>query len=138
VATRIAEIVADGITDKTQVHTLLHHYVMHELCSKAPPGPNDCAYFPIDNDLKNHIYMAKRTFQLSCLDQENAHLKIQQWKKTHPDDTHFFRPYIQKEASEPSEDDPPAATPVCNERKKFVGNDGIDDTAAITDSGWYT
>ena len=138
VATRIAEIVADGITDKTQVRTLLRHYVMHELCSKAPPDPNDRAYFPIDNDLKNHIYMAKRALQLSCLDQENAHLKIQQWKKTRPDDTHFFRPYIQNKASEPSEDVPQTATPAGNERKRFVGNDGIDNTAAITDSGSYT
>ena len=72
----------------------------------------------------------------SCL--ENANLKIQQWKKTYWDDTHFFRPYIQKEASEPSEDDPPAATPVSNERKRFAGNDGFDDTAAITDSGSST
>ena len=59
VAARIAEIVADGITDKSQVRTSLRHYVMHEPCSKAPPDPNDRGLFPTDNDLKNHIYMAK-------------------------------------------------------------------------------
>ncbi len=79
--------------------------------------------------------MAKRALQLSCLDQENAHLKIQQWMKTHPECTHFFRPYFQKKAGMlpgKSEDDPVTAMPAGND-KRFVGNDGIDDTAAITD-----
>ncbi len=71
-ASKIAEIVADGITDKVQVRTLLRHYIMHELCKEVPSDPNHRAYFPTDNDL-NHIYMAKHALQLSCLDQENAH-----------------------------------------------------------------
>ena len=48
-----------------------------------------------DNDLRNHIYMAKRAIQLSCLDQENAVLKIEQWRKTDPDSTHFFLSVMQ-------------------------------------------
>ncbi len=141
VASKIAEIVADGITDKTHVRTLLRHYVMHQLCKEAPPDPNDRAYFPTDNDLNNHIYMAKRALQLSCLDQENTHLKIQQWKETHPESTHFFRPYIQKEAGDSmgkSDDHPATPTPGGEGTKKYVGNDGIDDTAAITDNSSYT
>ena len=98
VAAKIAELVADGITDKQQVRTLLRRYVMHELCKDTPPQPNDRAYFPTDHDVSNHIYMAKRALQLSCLDQENAHLKIQQWKKTYKGSTHFFRPYIHKDS----------------------------------------
>ena len=95
VATKISEIVADGIIDIPQVRSLLRHYVMHDLCKDNPPNPNDRAYFPLDNDLRNHIYMAKRAIQLSCLDQENAMLKIEQWSKTDPDSTHFFRPFIE-------------------------------------------
>ena len=90
VATKISEIVADGITDIPPVRSLLRHYVMHDLCKDNPPNPNDRAYFPLDNDLRNHIYMAKRAIQLSCLDQENAMLKIEQWRKTEPESTHFF------------------------------------------------
>ena len=100
VATKISEIVADGIADIPQVRSLLRHYVMHDLCKDNPPNPNDRAYFPLDNDLRNHIYMAKRAFELSCLDQENAMLKIEQWRKTDPDSTHFFRPFIEANTEE--------------------------------------
>ena len=71
VAAKIAELVAEGITEIHEVRRLLRHYVMHDLCRESPPNPNDRAYFSIDNDLKNHVYMAKRALQLSCLDQEN-------------------------------------------------------------------
>lgn len=137
VAAQIGEIVADGITDKSQVRTLLHRYVMHELCSKAPPDPNDRAYFPTDNDLKNHIYMAKRALQLSCLDQENVHLKIEQWKKTHPECTHLFRSYIQKGDIEESLVCSTTANTV-RSKSSYVGNDAVDDTTVITDKCSYT
>ena len=52
--------------------------------------------------------MAKRAIQLSCLDQENAMLKIEQWRKTEPDSTHFFRPFIEVNMEEcPRETAPP-------------------------------
>ena len=92
VAANIVEIVAEGITEVIQVWNLLHHYVVHDLCKDEPPDPNDRAYFPMDVDIKNHIYMAKRSLQLSCLDKENARLKIEEWKKTDKESTHFFRP----------------------------------------------
>ena len=108
VATKISEIIADGITDIPQVRSLLRHYVMHDLCKDNPPNPNDRAYFPLDNDLRNHIYMAKHAIQLSCLDQENAMLKIEQWRKTDPDSTHFFRPFIEVNTKDcPKETAPP-------------------------------
>ena len=37
VAARIGETVADGKTGKSQVWTSLHHYILHELCSKVTP-----------------------------------------------------------------------------------------------------
>jgi len=39
VATKISEIVADGIIDIPQVWSLLRHYVMHDLCKDNPPNP---------------------------------------------------------------------------------------------------
>ena len=68
VAAKIAEIVADGITDTPQVRSLLHRYVANELSKIVQPDANDRAFFPLDTDIKNHIYMAKRSLQLSCLD----------------------------------------------------------------------
>ena len=72
VAAKIVDIVTSGITDKAQVRSSLRHYVMHELCRDLPPDPNDRAFFPMDTDIANHIYMAKHALQLSHLDQENA------------------------------------------------------------------
>lgn len=86
-----------------EVRRLLRHYVMNDLCRECLPDPNDRAYFPIDNDLKNHIYMAKRALQLSCLDQHNLRQKIEQWKVTDPESTHFFRPYQVKNGGEESD-----------------------------------
>ena len=73
---------------------------MHDLCRVSPPNPNDRAYFPIDNDLKNHVHMTKRALQLYCLDEENLHLKTDQWKISDPESTHFFRPYFINDVKE--------------------------------------
>ena len=70
---------------------------MIDLCKEtAPPNPNDRAYFPHDTDLRNHIFMAKRALQLSCLDQENVALQIDKWKVTDPESKHFFRPFLEE------------------------------------------
>ena len=71
---------------------------MHDnYMQRFQPDPSDRAHFPLDSDLKNHIYMAKHALQLSCLDQENGMLKIEQWKKEDPESTHFFRPFVAHE-----------------------------------------
>ena len=67
VAAKIAELVAEGITEIHDVRRLLRHYVMHDLCRESPPNLNDRAYFPIDNDLKNHVSMAKRVWSAVCV-----------------------------------------------------------------------
>lgn len=100
VVNKIGEIVAEGITDVQTVKHMFRHYILHDLCKDQPPNPEDRAYFPFEDDIQNHVQIVKRPLQLSCLDQENVQLKIEQWKSLYPDDTHFFRPYIQKEASE--------------------------------------
>ena len=137
VAAKIVDIVASGITDKTEVRSLLQHYVVHDLCKDAQPDPNDRAYFPLDTDIANHIYMAKRVAQLSHLDQENAHLKIQEWKKTDPGSSHFFRPYVIPE--EASLDRPTVSREngdIDNVTGSFVGNNGGDDTSVIDDDNY--
>ena len=74
VAAKSLELVAEGITEIHEVRRFLRHYVMHDLCRESRPNPNDRVYLSIDSDLKNHVYMAKRALQLSCLHQENLHL----------------------------------------------------------------
>ena len=133
VVNKIGEIVGEGITD---VKRILRHYVLHELCKDEAPNPEDRAYFPLEHDIHNHIQIVKKALQLSCLDQENVQLKIEQWKSLYPDDTHFFRPYIQKQAAESiatSSD----VTSREREREKnqgsFIGNDGVGDAYSSSD-----
>ena len=56
VAQMIAELVADGITEIDDVKKALRHRINHYLCKDSPPDPNDPAYFPMHDDLRNHIY----------------------------------------------------------------------------------
>ena len=119
VVNKIGEVVAEGITDVQTVKRMLRHYVLHDLCKDQPPNPEDKAYFPFEHDIQNHIQIAKRALQLSCLDHENVQLKIEQWKSLYPDDTHFFRPYIQKEASE-SIATSSEVTPIEREKSRFI------------------
>ena len=137
VAAKIAELVAEGITEIHEVRRLLRHYVMHDLCRESPPNPNDRAYFPIDNDLKNHIYMAKRALQLSCLDQENLCLKIDQWKISDPESTHIFRPYLIKDAKDVDSSSVADEPTEKNTDGYFNGNDGGDGLGIITDTNNY-
>ena len=46
VAMRISQIIGDGITDLTQVRSLLCQYVMNDLCKDDQPNPNHRTYFP--------------------------------------------------------------------------------------------
>ena len=39
------------------------------------------AFYPMPRDIKNHVGNAKFLLELSKLDQENIHLKIEEWKK---------------------------------------------------------
>ena len=131
VVAKIVELVAEGITEIHEVRRLLRHYVMHDLCRESSPNPNDRAYFPVDNDLKNHIYMVKRALQLSCLDQGNLRLKINEWKISDPKRTHYFRPYHIKDVNSPTPAEEPTQTRV---EGHFNGNDGGDGIGIIADN----
>lgn len=130
VAAKITQLVGEGIIDIHEVKKLIRHYVMHELFKDSPPDPHDRAYFPVDTDIRNHIYMAKKALELSCLDQDNLRLKIEQWKTTDPDSTHFFRPYLLKSdkcASPPSPDQPSKNIDM------LAGSNDTDNISSITD-----
>ena len=49
--------------------------------------------------------------------------------------THFFRPYVKK--ADHQEKQGPTEPVEEGVEKHYVGNDGIDDTVAITDDGTY-
>ena len=57
-----------------------------------PPCKTDHAYYPTVTDINSHVTKAKSALQLSKLDQQNLHLKIQEWKKSNPD-ANQFRPF---------------------------------------------
>ena len=41
----------------------------------------------------NHISMAKRAIDLSTFDQENLRLKVEEWKRSNPTSSFYFRPF---------------------------------------------
>ena len=96
VADKISELVGEGMTEPQEVKRALSHYVNTVLCADNRPNADDRAYYPTDRDLRNHIYKAKKALELSKLDQQNLKLKLQEWGKSCPDSTFYFRPYITK------------------------------------------
>ena len=103
-----------------QVRNLLRHYVMNDLC-KDDDATNPCnrAYFPLDADLRNHIFMAKQALLLSCLDQKNAHLKNEKWKGLYPESQHLFCPFLEETVKSDPKIDKAPITAVEEANEKF-------------------
>ena len=97
---KIHQLVSEGVTVVSEMKRALDHYVKYELCRDSLPDPNDRAYHPTNNDIKNHIYRAKSKLQLSKFDQENLRLKINEWQKKAPSTMFFFHPFKKKDAKE--------------------------------------
>ena len=57
------------------------------------PLEHDRAFHPTNDDIRNHAGKAKRTLELSRLDQENLHLKVEKWQKSSPQSSFFFRSF---------------------------------------------
>ena len=55
---------------------------------------SDWIFHSLPVDIKNYADSAMRALELSKLNQENLHLKIQVWQKKSPESLHYFRPYI--------------------------------------------
>ena len=92
---KIHELVLEGVIDPLEVQRHLKHYVRHSLCSEQPPDVLDRAYHSELQDIRNHINKAKRSIQLSVLDQENVAMKVEQWKQESTTANYFFRPFHQ-------------------------------------------
>ena len=67
---KIHQLVSEGVTVVSEMRRALNHYVKNDLCQDSPPDPNDHAYHPSNNDIKNHIYQAKSKLQFSSGSQQ--------------------------------------------------------------------
>ena len=66
------------------------------------PSRSDRAYNPTKDNIKNHVYRAKKAFELFKYDQHNLELKL----KCLEDDSsssYMFRPFKQAEESDKSD-----------------------------------
>ena len=93
-AQKIRELVSDGITEVPIVCQMLRHYVNNELCKEDRPSCSDRAYYPTKDDIKNHVYRAKKAFEMSKFDQHNL-VKLKALKDD-SSSTFMFRPFKQK------------------------------------------
>ena len=92
ISKKIESLVREGTTEGHTIQRVLKEYV-NTTMSNNPPCKTDRAYYPTVRDINNHVTKAKSALQLSKLDQQNLHLKIQEWEKSIPDAKHFFRPF---------------------------------------------
>ena len=99
ISKKIEDLVRGGSTDSNEVQRALREYVKCEF-SAFKPSPTDRSYYPTTSDIRNHMYKARMAMQLSKFDQENLAGKIEEWKKSNPDEFHFFRPYSETESVE--------------------------------------
>ena len=92
ISKKIESLVREGTTDGHTIQRVLKEYVKTTMKDNLP-CEMDRAYYPTITDVNNHISKAKTALQLSKLDQQNLHLKVQEWQESNPDSKHFFRPY---------------------------------------------
>ena len=104
IISKIADIVHSGITNITDIKRSLRWYVQNELAEKfgAPPKNTNRSLYPTDNDIRNHVYIAKKAMEFNKLDKENLKLKLQKWKEDIPTQSAFYRPYVKVENEEQS------------------------------------
>ena len=91
---KIHYLVGEGIRSIDEMERYIRHYVREELFrDRQPPSIESRRYFPLEEDIRNHMYSATSKLRLSKIDQENLHLKIMGWKKDSPEDSFYFRSY---------------------------------------------
>ena len=116
---------------------------MHTLCSDVLPSQSDRSYFPTSNDISNHVYLVKKSLELSKHDQENLEKKIEKWKVSNPKSTFYFRPYIEVKVEESDESVshfPSFHTP-CSQstlQGRFHGNSAGDGQQLVGSDGKYS
>ena len=73
----MAQKVHPTITEVSTVSHMVRHHVNNDLCKDDKPAESDRAYNSTKCDIKNHVYRAKKSFELSKYDQHNLELKLQ-------------------------------------------------------------
>ena len=106
-------MVQAGITDVTEIKHALKYYVENTLSKEIgrKPIPGDRAFYPLNDDIRNHVSKAKRALELSKYDQENLRLKLEEWEKNNPQSHFFFRPLRSNSDGEKTDS-------TCDERKE--------------------
>ena len=76
--TKISDLVPSNICDVYEVKKMIKHFSDNKLAKELgfKPNEHDRAFYPDINDIKNHVYKAKRALELSKTDQENLRLKV--------------------------------------------------------------
>ena len=108
VSQKILEMVRSGMSDTNEIKRCLKYYIdtviVKDLDRTLTPG--DRAFYPLLEDIRNHVSKAKKALELSKFDQQNLQLKIEEWKASSPHSSFFFRPY----KSNPDTEETPSAT----------------------------
>ena len=143
IADKICELVSEGTTAVPEIKRILRNYVVHTLCSDVLPSQSDRSYFPTSNDISNHVYLAKKSLELSKLDQENLEKKIEKWKVSNPKSTFYFRPYIEVKVEESDESVShfPFSHIPCSQstlQGRFHGNSAGDEQQLVGSDGKYS
>ncbi len=82
ISKRIESLVREGTTDGHTIQTILKEYVNTTMSDTPlpPPCKTDRVFYPTVTDINNHVTKVKSALQLSKLDQQNLHLKVQEWE----------------------------------------------------------
>ena len=88
-------MVKSGISDTSEIKRCLKYHVDTIIAKdlNKKPMPGDRAFYPLHEDIRNHVSKAKKALELSKFDQQNLQLKMEEWKASNPDSSFFFRPY---------------------------------------------
>ena len=92
VVQKINEIVSRGITKAHEVQLLLEEFVRTEFPDiETRPNKGDRAWYPSEQDVRNHVYMSALKQKFSEIDQVNLEECIKKWKEEDPDRKFYFR-----------------------------------------------
>jgi len=61
---KIQELVLAGVSEPMEMKRRLKHHALHYLSKSGSPDPNDRAYFPTLDDIRNHMNQAQKTLKL--------------------------------------------------------------------------
>ena len=87
-------MVAEGVKEISEMKRHLSIYVKEVLFrGEQLPQITNRQCFPKTSDVRTHMYWATVKYCRSRIDQANIHLQEDEWKKSHSEDSFFFRPH---------------------------------------------